>query len=263
MSNGSFKEDAQFIYNNLRMKTFPVAVKFLKEGEAFPEKTRRPSSALGKRVTICQGVTMARNYGWMVGMTQEDVICVPAAIAFGLSDSQDPPGSLAGLFIDVTFSSSREAAECETGSMSHFKKGEIMGVLFSPLEKAVFEPDIALFYGNPAQMMRFAQSWSYVTGERLTGQFGGKVECDEYLITPFKTQSPRLVLPGNGERIFAGTQDDEMVFALPIKSLPDLTKGLNEVGKVIGARYPVTPYMNYQPEFPKPYKEIGKELGVY
>lgn len=73
------------------MKTFPVAVKFMKDKEPFPEKTRQPSVAMGKRITICQGVTMARNYGWMVGMTREDLICVPAAIAFGLSESSDPP----------------------------------------------------------------------------------------------------------------------------------------------------------------------------
>jgi uncharacterized protein (DUF169 family) len=262
MSEESFKEAAETIRNDLRMKTFPVAVKFLKDKEPFPEKTRQPSVAMGKRITICQGVTMARNYGWMVGLTREDLICVPAAIAFGFSESSDPSDSLAGLFAEVTFSSSREAADCETASMSHFKKGEIDAIVMAPLEKAPFDPDVVLFYGNPAQMMRFAQSWSYVTGKRVSGEFGGKVECDEYLITPFKTQSPRIVIPGNGERIFAGTQDDEMAFALPGNSLMDLVKGLKEAGKAIGARYPVPPYMNYQPEFPKYYSKLGKELGV-
>jgi hypothetical protein len=31
-----------------------------------PEKVRKPVAAFGKRITICQGVTMARNYGWTV-----------------------------------------------------------------------------------------------------------------------------------------------------------------------------------------------------
>ena len=58
------------------------------------------------------------------------------------------------------------------------------------------------------------------------------------------------------------TQDDEMVFALPANGLEALIEGLKEAGKKIGARYPITFYQNYQPEFPKPYKVAGEELGV-
>ncbi len=88
------------------------------------------------------------------------------------------------------------------------------------------------------------------------------MECDEYLIAPFKKQSPRVVIPGQGERIFAATQDDEMAFAVPGKYFLEFTKGLKEAGKAIGARYPVTPYQNFQPEFPKAHRELGKELGI-
>lgn len=258
----NFKETAEFIRNDLRLKTFPLAVKFLESKDEFPEKTRRPSIALGKRVAICQGVTMARSYGWMVGLGREDVVCVPAAIVFGFSDSSDAPASLAGLFCDVNFSSTEESARKETSSMSRFEKGEIKGIVLAPLEKAPYEPDSVLLYGNPAQVMRLVQAWSYITGERVSGEFGGKVECDEYLIAPFKMQAPRVVLPGNGERIFAATQDDEMTFALPGKDLMDLAKGLKEVGKAIGVRYPITPYQNFQPELPKAHKELGKKLGI-
>ena len=95
MTQVNYQEPADFIQNNLRLKTFPVAVKFLKDKSTFPEKTRQPSMILGKRVTICQGVTMARTYGWTVGLTKEDLICVPAMIAFGFSGAaeQSQPGS--------------------------------------------------------------------------------------------------------------------------------------------------------------------------
>ena len=58
------------------------------------------------------------------------------------------------------------------------------------------------------------------------------------------------------------TQDDEMVLALPGKELQKLAQGLREAGNKIGARYPVTFYQNFQPEFPKPYKVLGEELGI-
>ena len=262
MSNINFREAAEFVRNDLRLKTLPVAVKFVKDKAELPEKTRRFSTAPGKRVAICQGVTMARNYGWTVGLAKEDVICVPASIVFGFSESSDPPASLAGLFCEVNFSSAEDLARKETSSMSRFENGEIEAILLAPLERASFEPDTILIYGNPAQVMRLTQAWSYMTGERVPGHFGGKLECDEYLIAPFKTQSPRVVIPGQGERIFAGTQDEEVTFALPAKFLPELARALKEVGKAIGARYPVTPYQNFQPDFPKAHKELGKELGI-
>ena len=254
MSDTDFREVADFFRNDLRLKTFPVAAKLLKDKAEMPEKTRRPSIALGKRVAICQGVTMAINYGWTMGLAKEDVICVPAAIVFGFSESSDPPASLAGLFCEIDFSRAEDLARKETSSMSRFENGEIEAIVLAPLERASFEPDTILMYGNPAQVMRLTQAWSYMAGERVPGHFGGKVECDEYLIAPFKTQSPRVVIPGQGERIFAGTQDEEVTFALPAKFLPELTRALKEVGKAIGARYPVTPYQNFQPDFPKAHK---------
>ncbi len=262
MSETDLKEAAVFIREDLRLKTFPLSVKFVHDKAELPEKTVRPSVAMGKRVAICQGVTMARNYGWTIGLAKEDVICVPAAIIFGFSDSLDPPDSLAKLFCEVDFSSTGDLARKEISSMSRFENGEIEAILLAPMRKASFEPDTVLLYGNPAQMMRLAQAWSCASGERVFGEFGGKVECDAYLIAPFKLQSPRMVIPGNGERVFAGTQDDEMVFAVPGKDLLDLAKGLKEAGRAIGARYPVTPYQNFQPEFPKAHKKMGKELGI-
>lgn len=262
MNGTNFKEAAEFIRNDLRLKTFPVAAKFYKNKVELPERTRRPSVALGKKITICQGVTMARNYGWTVGLAKEDVICVPAAIVFGLTESSDASATLSKLFCEVTFAGGEELARKETSSMSRFERGEIEAIVLAPLERASFEPDTVLIYCNPAQVMRLAQAWSYITGERVPGHCGGKVECDEYLISPYKAQSARIVIPGNGERIFAGTQDDELTFATPSKFLTDLVKGLKEAGKAIGARYPVPPYQNFQPEFPKYYSELGKELGI-
>lgn len=257
-----FKETAGWMRNDLRLKTFPVAAKFLKEKAEFPEKTRRPYAAFGKRLAVCQAVTMARNYGWTVGLSGEDVICVPAAIAFGFSKSPDPQESLAELICNVGFSGGRDLARKEVSSMHRFENGEIEAIVLAPLERAAFDPDTVLIYGNPAQIMRLAQAWSCMAGERVAGHSGGKLECDEYLIAPFKAGSPRVVIPGNGERIFAGTQDDEMVFAVPGKSFHELAEGLRKAGKAVGARYPVTPYQNFEPDFPEIHKELGRRLGI-
>ena len=99
----SQQEAAEFLSANLRLRSFPIGVKFVKDASAFPEKTRRPSEAMGKRITICQGVTLARLYGWTVGLAKEDLICVPAMIAFGLTRASQQADTLGKLFCKVGF----------------------------------------------------------------------------------------------------------------------------------------------------------------
>jgi hypothetical protein len=38
--------------------------------------------------------------------------------------------------------------------------------------------------------------------------------------------------------------------------------GLQEAGKKVGAGYPVTFFLYFQPEFPPHFKALGKELGL-
>jgi uncharacterized protein (DUF169 family) len=261
MSDQNYAEASDFIRNNLRLKTFPVAVKFLKD-KLFPEKTRQPSVIMGKRVAICQAVTMARIYGWTVGLTKEDVVCVPAAIAFGFSTSTDSAASLGKLFCSGSYSKTEEIGQAEATTIQRLGKGEFEAILLAPLQRASFEPDTIAFYGNPAQLMRLVHAWTYGQGKRVQGHFGGKVECTEYLLAPFKTQTPRIAIPGTGDRVFSMTQDDEIVFSIPGKFLAELVWNLQEAGKKVGATYPVPVFLNFQPEFPKQFKDLGKELGI-
>lgn len=256
-------EAAEFISNDLRLKTLPLAVKFLTDKSGFPEKTRQPSTTFGKKVTICQAVTLARMYGWTVGLTKADLICVPAMIAFGLAATTDQKAKLGKLFCQVDFAKDAEGAAGEIASMTMLDKGESEAIVLAPLKKGLVEPDTVAIYGNPAQIMRMVQAWVYQEGKRIPGNFGGKVECTEYLIAAYKSGIPRVAIPGNGDRIFSMTQDDEMVFALPGNALESLVAGLKSAGKKVGARYPITFYQNFQPEFPAMYKKMGEEVGAF
>jgi len=256
-------ESAEFISNDLRLRTAPIAVRFLKSGERFPEKCRRPSTALGKRITICQAVTMARVYLWEMGLAKEDLVCVPAMITFGFTRAKKPEKTLARLFCDVGFAKQEEGAGRETSDMCFLENDEGRGIVVGPLDKASFDADTVCIYGNPAQVMRLIQAWAFGEGTRVQGNFGGKVECTEYLIAPHKTGAARIAIPGAGDRIFSMTQDDEMVFSLPGSKLQDLVHGLKHAGKKIGARYPITFYQNFQPDFPKPYKVVADELELF
>jgi uncharacterized protein (DUF169 family) len=183
-------------------------------------------------------------------------------IAFGLSGAADPAETLGKLFCEVDFSQTEEYARKEVKEMVRLENEDCEAIVLAPLQKGLFDPDTVAIFGNPAQVMRMVQGLVFEEGRRVSGNFGGKVECSEYLIAPYHTQAPRVAIPGMGDRIFSMTQDDEMVFAIPGMLLENLVSGLKNAGKKIGARYPVTFYQNFQPEFPKPYKVLGETLGI-
>ncbi|MCK9374859.1 MAG: DUF169 domain-containing protein [Syntrophobacterales bacterium] len=257
-----YRAAAVQLKENLRLRTEPFGVSFLKEAAALPPKTRQPSKVFGKKVTICQGVTMTRVYGWPVGLTRDDLLCVPGMLAFGFTPAADPIMELGQLFCEAGFHRDLGPSLKEVEALPRFEPQEIEAIYLCPLERLAQNPDVVVVYGNPAQLMRLIQAATFSLGARVTGEFGGKVECTEYLIAPYRTGEIRVAIPGMGDRIFSMTQDDEMVMAFPGKLLDGLLVGLKDAAKKIGARYPITVYQNFSPSFPPNYEERAKKWGI-
>jgi uncharacterized protein (DUF169 family) len=256
-----FKSASARLKEALRLRTEPLGVAFLKDVAALP-KSRRPSQVFKKKVTICQGITMARVYGWSVGLAREDLACVPGMLAFGFTPAADPILELAQLFCEVGFNSEMGPALKEVEALPRFGSQEISAIYLSPLESLALDPDVVALWGNPAQMMRLIQAANFSLGERVTGDFSGKVECASYLIAPYRTNKVTVTIPGMGDRIFSMTQDDEMVASFPASLLDAVLNGLQEAGRKIGARYPITVYQNFTPAFPPMYEERAKKWGI-
>jgi uncharacterized protein (DUF169 family) len=169
---------------------------------------------------------------------------------------------MADSFFESKYKSSMAKTVSEVDQMCFLDTDEYQALLISPLHKISIDPDTVVIYGDPAQISRMLQAATFDTDEKIQGLFGGKVECPEYLIRPLKTGDPRIIVPGPGDRIFSMTGDDEMIFAMPLAFLDRFVLGLKESGKKAGARYPITYYQNFQPEFPPHYTALGKKYGI-
>jgi len=257
-----YKDAARQLKETLRLRTEPFGVAFLKEAATLPEGTRRPSQVFGKRVTICQGVTMARIYGWPVGLTKDDLLCIPGMLAFGFIPATDPVLELGQLFCEVGFHPGMGPALKEVEALPRFEPEEVAAIYLCPLEKLARDPEVVVLYGNPAQLMRLIQAVTFSLGKRVTGDFGGKVECSSYLIGPYRDGEVRVVIPGQGDRIFSMTQDEELVVSMPAGVLESVLVGLKDAARKIGARYPITVYQNFSPAFPPPYRERARKWGI-
>lgn len=227
--------------------TFPVGVTFLETETDIPGRARRPLRDLGMKMAPCQGAAMARRYGWTTAFTKEDVGCAIAAHTYGWEQVSDPRGPVRFLTV-MNYAADGEAASRILAGMRTLRTGNNPIVLYSPLERTQRAPDVVLIYANPAQVMRLIHGLTYHEGKPIDGRFSGRAaSCTEGVLGAYLDQSPKVVVPGNGDRVWAACQDHEMLVAVPARQLERLVEGLEKTHQT-GVRYPIPSYLRYQPE---------------
>jgi uncharacterized protein (DUF169 family) len=251
-------QKAEALNRLIRPLTFPLAVKLAKSVDEFPEKTRRPCRDIGFKTNLCVGMTMARKYGWTVGMTTDDNSCPIVAYTYGWSDPEsETRKALADFMIVMKYSANENAANTTMEAVDQAKlgKGQCAGVVFSPLERTRTEPDLVMIFCNPAQLMRLVHGATQETGMAVQSVFSGRGgTCTEGVLQTFKTGQPKVVLPGNGDRVWAMVQDDEIAFAMPSNWLDPVIRGL-EATHEMGVRYPIPVDVRHEPTFPGQLKD--------
>jgi uncharacterized protein (DUF169 family) len=250
-------DDARTLTQLLRPHTRPLAVKLLGPAEPIPRRVHRPTRLLKQRVTICQAVSMARRYGWRLGLFKDDVCCAAAVVAYGWAEQEPTLDEFADLMLAAEYAENRDAARRQIEAIPRLPKGQCAGLVLSPLELVQWEPDVLVIYGNAAQTMRLVHAATYHEGHPLRCSFGGRAaSCAEGIIRTVLTGECQLVLPGGGDRIFAMTADDELCFAAPMRLLDRLLEGLEKSGRKVGMAYPIPFYQGFEPRFPPSYNTL-------
>ncbi len=227
----------------LRPQTYPLAVRLVKDESEFPEKTRRPE----QKLAVCQAVTISRRYGWTMGMTENDSGCPGASLAYGWEKLADEDAMIQ-FFTGVGYASDETAASRILENIDHLEPGRCKGLAVSPLTRTRIVPDVILIYGNPAQVMRLIQGAMYKEGNRVKSELAGiAASCTSGIIRAFNTGEYQVVLPGNGDRVFAVTYDNEMLFAIPAARANEIIEGMK--GQRY-ARYPIPTVLSMPPNFP-------------
>jgi len=176
----------------LRMDTFPLGVNLLKKGDAFPEKTATPSS-MGIKIAVCQATNIARRWGWSIGVTKDDIKCIPALISFGWREPESPDAVIDYL-MSMAYFETKDAAIKTLRKMTIMEPNRFEKLYISPLAKTKLDPDVVVIYGNPAQMMRLAQDHEMafslpasqaddlITGLEATHKGGSRYPVQSYLL---------------------------------------------------------------------------------
>jgi uncharacterized protein (DUF169 family) len=222
-----------------------------------PEKARMPKRDLGTTMSLCQGVALARRYGWSMAMGEADMLCPLGAVTLGFLPVK--PNFLNGSF-DIPFWAKNQDARARVAqAIPRLELGKYSYILACPLHRAYFEPHVIVVYGNPAQIARLIQAAVSQTGEAIVSSSLGALACAGEITRTILTNQYQFVVVGAGDRTIVQTQDHEVSFAIPISKAEALLEGLEATHKV-GMRYPTPSFLTYKPEFPPSFDELRDYL---
>ncbi len=223
---------------HLRLRSIPIGMKLFEsaaEMEAIP-KIRRPKA----KHTTDQIVAQARQLGWTVGITMDDLIGAQCGAVIGLHPQDEEWRSgkrMAGVWFKTI-----EDASAHQHAMDCVPHGRYQAMAVSPLTSGRLDPpDICLIYGTPGQMIFFINGlqWSGYRkyqlhlGRRvgLRGLLGARA-LDRRALAHHSVLRRAALRRRGGRRAAHG---------LPPRFLPGVIEGLAALSKN-GLRYPVPPY---------------------
>lgn len=239
-----------------RLVTMPVAIKLAKKGDTPMEKTKYPLDHVGNRLAVCQGMTIARTFGWTMGFRKDDHACPFPRVFMGhISPDKFLEGTAAGFYQDEPEYMRKMEASYPRWPMDSFRE-----IWLSPINKCEFIPDLVVAYGSSAQILALIQGANYRIGSGIKSNSSGRYGCSSWIAGAPQADECTYMIPGPGERIFAGTQDYEMSFAVPYSKFDQVIDGIKYIRGQAAYRYPV-PNLGVlaEPQIPAKYHEIESD----
>ena len=219
----------------MRLKSFPVAFKMLGKKEELDKIPfmRRPRN----KVSLCQLITLVRNFDWTVGADLDDLMSPMCASILGLSDT--PETYKDGTFRSIVWVKTREDGKKYEESIPRLPLGQYEAVVMAPLVYQPFEPDIVLIYANPAQMMLLINSLQFEDYAVMQFFCVGESSCSDAIARCYLTGKPSLTIPCYGERRYGHAQDEDLVMAIPTGMMEKALEGMEALYRR-GIRYPIS-----------------------
>jgi uncharacterized protein (DUF169 family) len=247
----------EVISTYVKPQTDLIAVKMLGSGDDIPKDAKHPLNDFGTAFSLCQALALCRKEGLSLVLDKESQSCPIALVGLGFVK---PEEYLSGKYVLAPINQSVEARKKTAEALPRFQYGQFSSILLSPVPKAGFDPDVILFYGNGAQVMRMIQAAVFASGESLTSKSSGSGGCLLPIVAAILEGKCKFGVPGNGERRLGLIADGELAFAMPKNRFEEVVNGLklSHEGK---QTYPISPgYLKLEYHLPPSYVELRELL---
>jgi len=229
-----YKKIGQNLIDKLKLQTYPIAVKLIKENEEISSNALRPLDVFGREIPACLSYTWCRRSGFSFFLKGEDIACKPISIHnFGFEKVDDPNVVFEAWEKKAGYKKNMEAEKTSRECDATLEFGEFTGLVVSPLHASIIIPDVVMIYCTPLILSTLILSATY-NGDYITSYFNGmESSCKEGIIRTFTTNRCQVVAPGMGDRVLAGVQDFEMIFSIPESKLKEVNDNLFLAGNKI------------------------------
>ena len=253
----SLKEIEEVMSIYIKHQTHPLAIKLLRREDGIPEGAKSPVRDYGVPFSLCQALALSRKEGLTIVLDKNSQSC-PIALA-GLGFVR-PEEFLNGNYRLAPTNQSPEARKKIAGSLPRFPFGKYQHILISPIKTASFDPDVIVFYGSGAQVMRMIQAAVFSSGKGLTSMATGSGGCLLPIVASMLEEECKFAVPGNGDRRLGLVADGDLGFGMPRERFEEVINGLklSQEGK---QTYPISPgYLKLEYQLPPSYGALRKAL---
>ena len=217
------------LLNMLVLRTYPIAIKMLKNESETPRGAVRPKRDLKTHYAACQAFGIVRRRGTTLAMFLEDHWCFEPIIGYGLVE---PPkdfleGSGSAFFVE-----SKEGAKQRTSEIALLPHGNYAGMALAPLHKANFSPDLTMIYCNASQLRHMLFAYMQKNGRRVTSTLDPIWSCVHSVVPSLLKGTCEVIVPDPGDFERASTGDDEMIFTVPAGNMEEFMDGVYHYEKV-------------------------------
>lgn len=235
--------------SSLALKTSPLAIKMVKEGDEIPEEALRPKRDRGYHFAQCQAFSVSRYQDKTVAMLKEDHWCWGPLFAYGLIEPE----------IGEKFPELRNDLKV----IPMFEYGKYRGIISSPLKACTFEPDLIMIYSDAAQLRHMLHVLSFIGEGTVNSPIYPVASC-AFSVVPALNGESCITLPDPGEVGRAFAKDEEIIYSFPAHKITQLATQLRSFddmkwGHKHGA------FIEFRSDHSRPdfYRSLFRECGLY
>lgn len=216
------------IYKKFNFERPPVGVRFLRR---IPEGIER----LGKTMALCEMINEAQKRDSPFYIDKDNEDCAGAMILGMVAPTPIPGGGELGVKWGI-YQDARvnERLVAEAPKMS---PGNIKYIVFSPLQKIDFEPDLLFLVATVNQAEIVLRAMSYSTSELWTSLATSGGACAYLFAYPYLSGKVNYVTTGltlglKGRRTYP---EGLLLFSIPYDRIPVITRNLEKMEWVLPA----------------------------
>ena len=218
------------IFKNLELEKPPVGVKFLYHKPDGIEQ-------LDKKLALCEMLPEAQNSGNAFYFTKDNENCFGKQ-ALGMMSEKSPPFAESGeLGVKLGIFQDARANKNLAQQNPTLPKGTVNNIVFAPLDKISFDPDLLVLMARPRQAEIVLRAMTYSTGEIYESKTSTALSCSWLYVYPYISGKVNYFITGMGfgsigKEVF---EPGWVLISIPYTRLTSIVQNLKEMKWVLDA----------------------------